>query len=322
MNKIVKPVNANAQQEVCNVLAYLNEIAGKKVILGQHTQTMEQEELTFIYNVTNELPALCGFELLAYSPNINYRYCDRECLEEILSARGTLKKAWDWAEKHGLVTFTWHWFSPLYGKDKSFYTKNTTFNVEMAVQNGTDENKAILADLDYMAGLLKPFCDAHIPVLWRPLHECDGDWFWWGSKGAEVVKKLYRIMYGRFTNRYHLDNLIWVFNAAESSFYPGDDVVDIISIDMYPPPHCHTACKEDLQKISNFTTKEKIYAIGETGTVPDVHKIVEQGVPWTYYMTWSNDFGKTEKFSSKETLRKNYKGSDAVTLSKLPKLYG
>lgn len=55
MNKIVKPVNANAQQEVCNVLAYLNEIAGKKVILGQHTQTMEQEELAFIYNVTNEL---------------------------------------------------------------------------------------------------------------------------------------------------------------------------------------------------------------------------------------------------------------------------
>lgn len=94
----ITPVNPNAQEEVKRVLQYLSSIEGKQVILGQHTQTMGQEELVYIYRVTGELPALCGFELLAYSPNINEK-SDEECLSEVRAAAGTLKRAWDWAYK-------------------------------------------------------------------------------------------------------------------------------------------------------------------------------------------------------------------------------
>lgn len=61
---------------------------------------------------------------------------------------------------------------------------------------------------------LKRFQEKHVPVLWRPLHE------------ADAYKKLYRLMYDRFTNLHGLNNLIRVVNAPCEGWYPGDDVVD------------------------------------------------------------------------------------------------
>lgn len=321
MKQKVVSVNPNAQQEVKDLLNYFESIEGKTIILGQHTQTMEQEELHFIKEATGKLPALCGFELLAYSPNINFEESSEECLAEVRGAERTLQKAWEWAEKKGLLTFTWHWFSPMGGKDKAFYSEHTAYNAALAAQNGTEENKALTADMDYMAGLLKPFCDAHVPILWRPFHECDGTWFWWGRNGAEAVKKLYRMMFERFTYRYHLDNLIWVFNASDANFYPGDDVVDIISCDMYPEAHEHTDCRKELENLKKITSARKLYAIGEIGAIPDVSAVVEHGMEWIYYMTWSLDYGRTERFTTKEELRRAYDSPGAVTLARFPELY-
>lgn len=67
--------------------------------------------------------------------------------------------------------------------------------------------------MDHMAELLKPFCEKSIPILWRPFHESEGDWFWWGAKGPEVAKQLYRMMYERYTVYHGLNNLIWVWNS-------------------------------------------------------------------------------------------------------------
>ena len=107
------PVNPNASAQVRAVLDYLESIRGKGIIVGQHTQTMEQRELKQIERVTGKVPALCGFELLAYSPNIHYETCDEECLKEVNENKGTLKRAYEWAERGGLIIFTWHWYSPM-----------------------------------------------------------------------------------------------------------------------------------------------------------------------------------------------------------------
>jgi mannan endo-1,4-beta-mannosidase len=71
-DKLYIPQNKNAQQCVKNVMRYLSDITYEKIITGQHTQSMAQEELEYIHTVTGKLPALVGFELLSYSPNINY----------------------------------------------------------------------------------------------------------------------------------------------------------------------------------------------------------------------------------------------------------
>ncbi len=312
--------NKNAQKEALRLLDFLYENRGKRVILGQHTQTMAQEELAHIKAVTGELPALCGFELLGYSPNINYDDADKECLDEVREAQGTLKRAWEWAEKGGLLTFTWHWFSPLGGRDKSFFSRNTDFNAARAIECGTPEYNALISDMDYMAGLLRPFCDAHIPILWRPFHECEGDWFWWGNCDKSVVRALYRLMFDRFVNRFKLNNLVWVFNSTQKECYPGDDVVDVISRDMYPPAHEHTAHSEEFEGMKNITSADKLYAIAETGTIPDIAAIVKGNVPWSWYMTWSKDFCLTENSTTDEELRRAYSYENSLTLNRLNSL--
>ena len=159
------PVNKNAQKEVYEMLEYLSSIEGKGILTGQHTQTRAQEELQVIFKETGKYPAICGFELLSYSPNINLDDATEECKIEVLENQNTLELAFDWANKGGIITFTWHWFSPVGGHDKSFYSKNTEFDAEKALQKGTAENIAFIHDLDYMASLLQPFCQKHIPIL-------------------------------------------------------------------------------------------------------------------------------------------------------------
>ena len=320
-DKIFTPVNPNAQNCVKNVMKYLSDITYKQIITGQHTQTMAQEELSHIEKVTGKLPALVGFELLSYSPNINYFDTDDECMKEVTENYGTLKKAWEWAEKKGLITFTWHWFSPLGGRSKAFFTDNTDFDAAKAVIDGTAENIALISDMDMMAGLLRPFCDKHIPILWRPFHEGDGNWFWWGAKGAEPLKKLWGIMYDRFTNVHKLNNLIWVWNAPTPECYPGDDTVDIISRDMYPPEHEHTSQSEMYYDLMKITNQNKITLIGETGTLPSAKAIAEERVGWASYMTWSQVFCLTEKFNTNDALKEMYSSPYSVTKDKLPVLY-
>lgn len=320
-DKIFIPRNKNAQDSVKNVMKYLSDITYEKIITGQHTQTMEQEELHYIEQVTGKQPALLGFELLSYSPNINYSDTDSECMKEVVENYGTLKKAWEWADQKGLITFTWHWFSPLGGRSKAFFTDNTDFDVTRAVIDGTPENIALISDMDVMAGILRPFCDKHIPILWRPFHEGDGNWFWWGAKGAEPLKKLWRIMYDRYTNVHRLNNLIWVWNSPVIECYPGDDVVDIISRDMYPPGHEHTSQKEMYHNLTEITAEPKITLIGETGTLPSAKDIVEERVGWASYMTWSHEFCISEDYNTNEVLREMYNSPYAITKENLPELY-
>ncbi|MEF2964807.1 glycosyl hydrolase [Paenibacillus sp. M1] len=316
------PCNPNASDEVKSVLNYFSQVAGKGIITGQHTQTSVQGELQYIKKATGKLPALCGFELLSYSPNINYETCNEECLLEIVENKNTLENAWSWAENEkGLITFTWHWYSPLGGWDKSFYAEKTDFDASKAIIEGTAEHKALISDMDYMAGILRDFRNRNIPILWRPFHESEGTWFWWGSKGPEVAKQLYRIMYDRYTRIHELNNLIWVWNSPLVEGYVGDDVADIISRDLYPPAHQHTDLRAEYEELIRITPTPKPVALGEIGPIPSISQLAESRIPWLWYMTWSNDFGKTELFTTKEELRSAYDNDYAITLDKLPRLY-
>lgn len=320
-DKLFTPVNPDSQECVKNVLKFLSDISCDKIVTGQHTQTMEQEELHKIVEITGKQPALLGFELLSYSPNINYSDTDEECMDEVERNYGMIKRAWEWAEKKGLITFTWHWFSPLGGRSKSFFTRNTDFDASVAVMDGTPENKALLSDMDMMAALLRPFCDKGVPILWRPFHEGDGDWFWWGAKGADTVKKLFRTMYDRYTRLHGLNNLIWVWNSQVPECYPGDDAVDIISRDMYPPKHLHTSQSEMYHGLQKITRQKKISLIGETGTLPDADAVHNEKIGWASFMTWSKEFCLTEEYNSFEYLKKLYSSPYAVTKDTLPELY-
>ena len=184
----MRPVNKNASENAVKLLDYLYEISGKGIITGQHTQTKPCEEIEYIKKVTGREPKLRGFELLGYSPNINYDNASEPCLTEVYENQGTLDTAYDWAlSSNGIVTFSFHWFSPLGGEDKSFYAEHTDFDASKVLIEGTKEREAFFHDMDVIAKELERFKEADIPILWRPFHESDGTWFWWGAKGCEVA---------------------------------------------------------------------------------------------------------------------------------------
>ena len=311
-----RPCDKKATKEVRELLEYFNRIEGRQIITGQHTQTKKMEEVARIEEVTGKKPALCGFELLAYSPNIKRETGDTDCLTEIDAATGTMEEALAWGESGGLVTLTWHWFSPIGGWDKSFYSKNTDFDAEKVLSEGTEERKAFFNDMSIMAEILREFQNRNIPVLWRPFHEAEGDCFWWSKKGADVVKGLWTLMFNFYTNEKNLHNLVWVWNCPKKEYYVGDEYCDILTRDLYPKPHNHTSLKKEYDELKEIT-KTKGIALAETGVIPDPDASIKENAPWLWYMTWSRDFTLTENHNSYEFLKNLYNNDSVVTFDRI-----
>jgi mannan endo-1,4-beta-mannosidase len=309
------PVNPDATCEARELLSFLCRTAGKKLITGQHTQTIPMEEISYIREKTGREPLLRGFELLSCSPNINYDNATDACLTEVRENRGTVDTAIEWAAcAEGIVTLSFHWFSPLYGEDKSFYTEHTTFDPCRVLEEGTPERTAFYHDLDAIAKELRKFQDARIPVLWRPFHESDGTWFWWGSKGPAVAKELYLLMFRYYTEVLHLDNLLWVWNCRTADGYPGDTFVDVISVDLYMDKYKPTDYAEDYYALIRNTTASKVAALAEIGYLPDPDLLAASKIPWAYYMCWSKEFCIGEKYNSAENLRRMYRSDYSISL--------
>ena len=162
------------------------------------------------------------------------------------SEGSSIDKALEAWENNIPVTMCWHWNAPskyLTGQWYSgFYKEYTNIDLDK-IMNGQDEEgyQLLISDMDAIAGELTKLRNADVPVLWRPLHEASGGWFWWGDCDAESYLKLYNLMYDKFVNEYELNNLIWVWNGQDSAWYPGDDKVDIIGTDVYPGEHVYTS---------------------------------------------------------------------------------
>ena len=98
-------VNSNATEKAKALLNFLSETAGKAIITGQHTQTNPMEEIDYIKSKTGKEPLLRGFEMLAYSPNINDNDASEACLTEVYVNRNTIETALKWAKAtSGIVT--------------------------------------------------------------------------------------------------------------------------------------------------------------------------------------------------------------------------
>ena len=161
-----------------------------------------------------------------------------------------------------------------------------------------------------IAAELKKLAAAGVPVLWRPLHEAEGGWFWWGAKGPEPFKGLWRLMFDRFTRTHGLHNLIWVFTAGNKpEWYPGDAYVDIVGADSYPsdPGDPLSGTWEALRQ--TFDGK-KLLALTEFGGVPDVARMKRFGVRWSYFVSWTGAFGPHKM--SKDALTRIYRSPDVI----------
>ena len=187
--------NPSPSAEAQALMDWMCDIYGEKMISGQYLDENQYGlELKAVASATDGLhPAMVGLDMLNYSP-----------ASVSLGTRPvSVDQAIEYWRKGYILTMCWHWVPPvnyLNTNDNSwwggFYTKNTTISLEK-IMNGEDPEgyELLVRDMDAIAEQLRRLRDAGVPVLWRPLHEASGGWFWWGASGAEPYIKLYRLMY-------------------------------------------------------------------------------------------------------------------------------
>ncbi len=272
-----------------SVYQLLSKIYGNAVLAGQYGGSTEFDR---IKNISGRTPVIRGFDLMDYSPSR---------VEHGASSTET-DKAIAWDAQRGMVTFCWHWNAPKDlidqpGKEwwRGFYTEATTFDVTKAMNDpGSEEYTLILRDIDAIAVQLKKLADADVPVLWRPLHEAEGKWFWWGAKGAAPCKWLWKLLFDRLVNTHGLNNLIWVWTSTGTvdalNWYPGDDYVDVIGADIYLPAGNYGSNLMTFDNIASLYGGKKIIALSENGPIPDPEKMFVEGAGWSWFSTWSGGF--------------------------------
>lgn len=321
-------VNKNSTANTKKLYSFLKESYGKYVITGQQCDGgINGNEFKAIKNLTGDYPALLGLDMMDYTPS-------RTALGTSSSA---VDKAIEFHKKGGIVTFCWHWNAPTEYLNSTanssdgwwggFYTKNSKFDIAK-VMNGQDANGKKLLDRDIkaIAEQLKKLEKAGVPVIWRPLHEASGGWFWWGAKGSDAYKKLWKYLYKELTNTYGCNNLIWVYNGQSADWYPGDEYVDIVGEDIYPGNHVYDPQVSRFKQAINYGSKTKITALTENGCIFDIDSAVSINALWCWFMTWGSEFtvngsNYSEKYTEKSVITKMYASKYSLTLGTLPKIY-
>jgi hypothetical protein len=205
-----------------SVLAYLNSIAGNHIVSGQHNAEPNSNPLQYtnqVHAITGEFPGLWGGDFLFEADSI----AARQTMVDEAKAQ--------WANG-SLVTLMWHECPPTIAEPcdwtqvESVNGALTTAQWQQLVTDGSALNTAWKNELNLIVPFLRQLKDAGIPILWRPLHEINDGWSWWG--GTPNTAALWRLTYDYLVNAQGLTNLIWVWSVKDSgstsnlgTYYPG-----------------------------------------------------------------------------------------------------
>ena len=268
--------------------------ADGKILSGQMWAPWGIDEIEYVYKTTGKYPAVRGHDLIHERSNAR----EVELLIE-------------WYRKGGIPTLMWHWGAPT--KGEGYEQSKMQIDIKQCFVEGTPENIAMWADLKRVAVWLKQLRDAKVPILWRPMHECDGDWFWYGKGTGEEFVKLWRTMYDYFTHECGLDNLIWVVPHSDwidPSYNPGREYYDLAGPDTY-----RKEWQGDLyKKIRNIYGEENLIPLHECGTIPDPDECKANGTMWSWWMLWHTMHVTGH---NKEDLRRIYNHEIVLTLDEL-----
>lgn len=299
-------VTPNPSDEAVRLYQFLYDNYNKKIISG----VSEVKEADWIKANTGKSPALVG---------LDYLFCNRG-YTSWYDENTPFNQGKAWSEKNGIVNFHWHWRDPS-RLTEAFYTKDTKFDVNKIFDETSAEYKAMMSDIDYISGQLKRFQEAKIPVIWRPLHEAAGGWFWWGAKGAAPCKKLWQVMFNRMVNVNGLHNLIWVWTHEpnDDAWYPGDEYVDIVGRDIYRDGD-HSSQVLEFNDMTVRYGGKKMVTLSECGSFPDADNLVKDAAGWSWMMVWNGDFVRNSKYNSVDLWKKFMASDYVITLDKMPNL--
>lgn len=279
-------------KEAQRLLDYMRDNTGIGMLSGVCACiNWNQNEAFWVYKHTGKYPAINNFDFIHYEYSSPGGWIDYSNPSPALT----------WAENNGVVSAMWHWnqranngydssCTPGSAPDQTSFSPSAIFDPE------SDGYKKMIHDIDIVAGWMKPLAEAGIPILWRPLHEAQGNWdenlkdewrkawFWWGIDGPEACVEIWKVMYDRMVIHHGLTNLIWVCNIGSSRlWYPGDEYVDIVGYDFY------NSSMDDMVYWYEYMERNyptKLRAICECGNIPKISDQWERGLFWNYFTPW------------------------------------
>lgn len=320
-----EPANEKAAQSARELLSFLSSNYGKYIITGQYVSDDSNSELDLIYRTTGKYPVIrfSALENAGDSFDDSFKSIDA---------------AAQWYKNGGIVGLMWHWDAP--GKKPSVYAKDTDFKLSDAVTDIdiaemsqeeirglygegkiSEQCYGLILDIDNMAGQLVSLKNKGVPVLWRPLHEASGDWFWWGASGTDAYKWLWQLMYTRMTDYFGLDNLIWVWNGQSAGTLVDRSTFDIASVDIYMDAEKDYGSRyEQFAALQKIIGTNKLIALSECSRLPDIDLSFRDNAVWSFFGLWYGDYLENSsgeyspEYLPKDSFIRMYNSNGALTL--------
>lgn len=284
--KHYQPVNPNADVPTKELLELLYQTVDEgKIFSGLHHNQLRMPNYMYDLNRINE--AVNGAVPMVWGGDVAW------------DADKVVQMAIDHHKQGYLISITWHAARPfdrgIVNFKQQTQGKFSHEQWEELITEGSEMHKKWLAQVDSIAVYLNQLQIAGVPILWRPYHEMNGEWFWWGArKGDRGFTLLWKMLYDRLTNYHKLNNLIWVWNPNNprkhpidnemgySLYYPGDDYVDVLAADVY-----HREWFQDTHDQLVELGNEKLIALGEVGELPTSAQLRDYN-RYAWFMIWTS----------------------------------
>lgn len=308
----------------------------EKIIIGEETNgtvnciTYKLEEF---YNATGEYPGIIGIDLACYGVDLLHK-TDVEWSAIICEIV-------DYCANGGIITMSAHWDNPSgntmgdarcrgeLGYEDSLEAYEQAFTDLLT--DGTEYNAIFKNEITENARFLKALGDNGVPVIWRPLHEANGGWFWFCTRQGtnhtldpKYIVGVWQYVHDYFTKEMGLTNLIWCYAPNTSSnvdndpsttmsttyLYPGDEYCDMVGVDWYSSGNLEITDGDNYLRLTDLARKPgAITEFGPSGAIlaedradqpklydsmnlyGDLYSLSKEGCSFAYLLTWGGKWG-------------------------------
>ena len=313
--RVMQPIDKKVTKETANLFYNLNELSKKYILFGHQHATeyghgwFGDSDRSDVKSVTGSHPAVIGVDFAGLSGRP-----DSSVAATKTSLRKNIAATYN---RGGVVTISWHFSNPISGG--GFYWRDSVSRpaVKYIIPGAEhhDKYKSILRDIGAFVKSIKGKDGKSVPMIFRPFHEFDGDWFWWGRAHCtpEEFKSLWRFTVSFLRDSMEVHNFLYAFspdnkfNSREQFLerYPGDEWVDMVGMDNYGDfgrdgKYNVEAGIKKLKIVSDYARSAgKLAAFTETGleSIPNktwwtetlLKALRSENIQLSYVLVWRND---------------------------------
>lgn len=309
-----KTIDKSASSRTKMLFHNLEKLSEKHTLFGHQHATeyghgwWGDPDRSDVKSVTGSHPAVIGIDFMDFSGR------SPEAIEK--EKERLRKNVVDTYDRGGVITAAWHFRNPIDGDSFYWRPADSVSVVAQLIPGGAAHDKylTILQNIGSWAQSLVGKDGELAPVIFRPFHEFDGGWFWWGKPhtSREDFITLWRFTVSYLRDTLGVHNFLYAYSPdknflTEAQFlerYPGDKWVDMVGMDNYGDMgrdrHAPYTAALKLKIVSDYAKKaRKIAALTETGleSIPDtswwtntlLRTMTMHDTRLAFVLVWRND---------------------------------